>query len=137
MESAFDVKWKTLAAFYGIDIPANAIAIDPDVGDLSVEIYRDEEGLHVSELSDEWAPKSEAELLELIEYCSKGAEMRYIGLLNEDGTVVEEGYGPHNADFTAIIGRPAQPGDRWIDGKGDSEEAAKEAAMEWPYVTEA
>lgn len=61
--------------------------------------------------------------------------MRYIGLLNDDGSIREEGFGPDNVDFTAIIGRPPQPGDRWIDGKGSDEESARKDA-EFSFTTE-
>ena len=54
--------------------------------------------------------------------------MRYIGMLNKNGEIVEEGFGQDNMDFTAIIGRPSKPGDRWVEGRGNDEDAAREAA---------
>jgi hypothetical protein len=38
--------------------------------------------------------------------------MRYIGILNDDSKIVEEGFGPDDCDFTAIIGRPPASGKR-------------------------
>lgn len=61
--------------------------------------------------------------------------MRYIGLLGDDGGIIEEGFGPDNVDFTAIIGREPKPGDRWIDGKGSTEEEARQDAIESAHVS--
>jgi len=62
--------------------------------------------------------------------------MRYIGLLDDDGRIIEEGYCPDNCDFTTAMGRPPKDGDKWIDGKGSDEESAKADAQAFPYVYE-
>lgn len=54
--------------------------------------------------------------------------MRYFGLLDENGNVIEEGFCPDNCDFTTAMGRPPKSGDRWIDGQGENEAAAREDA---------
>ena len=56
--------------------------------------------------------------------------MRYIGLLGPRGGIREEGTGPDNCDFTAIIGRPAAPGDVWIEGQGATKKEAKASAKD-------
>lgn len=62
--------------------------------------------------------------------------MRWIEILNDDGEEIEDGTCPDNCDFTAAFGREPQPGERFIDGKGHDEEAAKADAY-FGDITEA
>ena len=58
--------------------------------------------------------------------------MRWIGILNDEGEIVEEGTCPDNCDYTTAIGRPPKVGDRYLDGKGFDVDAAKADAEFYP-----
>jgi hypothetical protein len=61
--------------------------------------------------------------------------MRYIGLLNEDGDIIEEGFGLDNVDATAMLGRQLVSGERSIVGQGETEDEARENALEWCIIS--
>ena len=63
--------------------------------------------------------------------------MRWIGILNDDGKITEEGTCPDNCDIVTALGRETEKGERYIDGKGiTEEEAIADARFSYPTIIE-
>ena len=52
--------------------------------------------------------------------------MRWIGVIDDDGQVTEEGTCPDHCDVVTALGRQLERGERYIDGKGKTAAEAQE-----------
>ena len=59
--------------------------------------------------------------------------MRFFGIIDEEGDVIESGFAPDNCGITTALGREVKKGERYITGQGQDELSAMEAShMTYP-----